>query len=75
MKKIFYFTFVISAGMLASCGKKPNNNNNTGPSNTGTTLQKIQDSVYLYAHEDYLWFNQLPSYGTFNPAHSPIRAI
>jgi len=67
MKKIFYITFVISAGMLASCSKKPNNNNNTGPSNTGTTLQKIQDSVYLYAHEDYLWFNQLPSYGAFSP--------
>jgi carboxyl-terminal processing protease len=68
MKKIFYFTLVISAGLLASCSKKPNNNNNNnnGPG-PGTALQKIQDSVYLYADEDYLWFNQLPSYGTFNP--------
>jgi carboxyl-terminal processing protease len=68
MKKIFYFTLVLSAGLFASCGKKPNNNNNnTGPTKTGTTLQLIQDSVYLYAAEDYLWFTQLPSYGTFNP--------
>jgi carboxyl-terminal processing protease len=65
MKKIFYFTLVISAGLLASCSKKPNNKNNTP--GAGTTLQKIQDSIYLYADEDYLWFNQLPSYGTFNP--------
>jgi carboxyl-terminal processing protease len=67
MKKIFYFALVLSAGLLASCSKKPNNNNNTGPSKTGTTLQLIQDSVYLYADEDYLWFTQLPSYGTFDP--------
>jgi len=39
----------------------------TGPSKTGTTLQLIQDSVYLYAKEDYLWFDQLPTYAAFQP--------
>jgi|SRR6185503_16227894 len=80
MKKIFYLTLVLSAGMLASCSKKPNNNNNGGgPTKTGTAQQLIQDSVYLYAAEDYLWFNQLPSYSTFNPRGftdpSPINAL
>ena len=67
MKKIFYFALVLLAGLFASCSKKNSQNGPTGPSKTGTTLQKIQDSIYLYADEDYLWFNQLPSYGTFNP--------
>ncbi len=32
-----------------------------------TALDLIKDSVYLYAKEDYLWFDQLPDYATFNP--------
>lgn len=67
MKKIFYATLVISAGLFAACSKKSNNNGSTGPSTKGTTLQLIQDSIYLYAAEDYLWFNQLPTYATFQP--------
>ena len=40
-----------------------------GPSikKVGTTLQLIQDSVYVYAAEDYLWFDQLPTYAKFQP--------
>jgi carboxyl-terminal processing protease len=72
MKKIFYLTLVLLAGLIAACGKKGNNSNGnngdlTGPSKVGTTLQLIQDSVYLYADEDYVWFNQLPSYAKFQP--------
>jgi len=71
MKKIFYVTLVISVSLIAACKKSPKNNNNTtnptGPSKNGTTLQLIQDSVWLYAKEDYLWFDQLPSYATFGP--------
>ena len=69
MKKIFYFTIILSIGLITAC-KKGNNNNNailTGPSKVGTTLQLIQDSVYLYAKEDYLWFDQLPTYVAFQP--------
>jgi C-terminal processing protease CtpA/Prc len=67
MKKIFYLTLVLFAGLFASCSKKPHNNNNNNGLENGTTLQKIQDSIYLYADEDYLWFNQLPTYSAFGP--------
>jgi carboxyl-terminal processing protease len=71
MKKSFYLVLaIICAGIISSCSKKnteTNTGNPTGPSKTGTTLQLIQDSVYLYAAEDYLWFSQLPSYATFQP--------
>lgn len=74
MKKIFYLTTILAAVLAAGCKKNnPNKGNqgsdstSTGPSKNGTTLQLIQDSVYLYAKEDYLWFDQLPSYSTFKP--------
>jgi carboxyl-terminal processing protease len=74
MKKIFYFAIIISAGLITACKKekKPvvvqtTTTTTTGPSKTGTTLQLIQDSVYLYAKEDYLWFTSLPDYATFQP--------
>lgn len=69
MKKIFYFAIMLSMGLITAC-KKGNSNNNhnlTGPSKVGTTLQLIQDSVYLYADEDYIWFDQLPTYAAFQP--------
>jgi carboxyl-terminal processing protease len=74
MKKIFYFAIIISAGLITACKKEkkpvvvqPPVTPPTGPSKTGTTLQLIQDSVYLYAKEDYLWFTSLPDYATFQP--------
>ena len=42
-------------------------NNPTGPSKEGTALQLMQDSIYLYTQEAYLWNDQLPSYAKFNP--------
>ena len=66
MKKIFYLIIILSAGLISSC-KKDNKNNSTGPSKTGSTLDLIKDSIYLYAAEDYLWNTQLPTYATFNP--------
>jgi carboxyl-terminal processing protease len=70
MKKIFYLTLVISISLFAACKKSSNNKTNTNPtapSKIGTTLQLVQDSIWLYAKEDYLWFNQLPSYVQFGP--------
>jgi len=70
MKKIFYLIIVLSAGLIASC-KKDNKTTvtplPTGPSKNGSTLQLIQDSIYLYAKEDNLWFDQLPTYAAFQP--------
>lgn len=72
MKKIFYAALILTTGLFSACSKKKNNdnnnnNNNNGPSKTGTAQQLIQDSIYLYAAEDYLWYNQLPSYSNFAP--------
>ncbi|AYL96654.1 S41 family peptidase [Mucilaginibacter celer] len=75
MRRIFYFLAVISVVSLAACKKnKPgtgggndNNNDNSGPPATGTVLDKIRDSVFLYPKETYLWYQQLPSYKDFQP--------
>ena len=66
MKKIFYLTIILFTGLLAAC-KKDKNSSNLSPNSPGTTLDKIKDSVYLYAKEDYLWNSSLPSYASFNP--------
>jgi carboxyl-terminal processing protease len=59
MKKLFYFILVFFGLAISSChkDKKP----------TNTTLDLVKDSIFLYAKEDYLWYNVLPTYETFNP--------
>lgn len=66
MKRSLYFLLFLSVFVFPSC-KKDKKTTNNNPSKTGTTLQLIQDSIYLYAKEDYLWYSSLPSYSTFNP--------
>jgi len=61
MKKIFYIFIIASSGiigLMSSCKKDKK---------ITTTLDKIKDSVYLYAQEDYLWNTSLPSFTSFNP--------
>jgi len=68
MKRFFYLIFVLGAMLFAACkGNKKNNPSPLGPDAPGDSLAKIKDSVFLYAKEDYLWYNALPSYATFNP--------
>ncbi|RZA01715.1 MAG: hypothetical protein EOP47_09715 [Sphingobacteriaceae bacterium] len=69
MKKFIYLTLVVIAGFAVSCKKdvKPDDNNTITPSKTGSTLDLIRDSIYLYAQESYLWYDGLPDYATFNP--------
>ena len=66
MKRFFYLTFILGALLFTACSKKKNPAP-TGPDAPGTVLDKIKDSVFLYAKEDYLWYTALPSYTTFNP--------
>jgi carboxyl-terminal processing protease len=65
MKKIFYLLFVLGAIGFAAC--KKSNPKPSGPDAPGSALDKIKDSVFLYAKEDYLWHTALPNYTTFNP--------
>ncbi len=73
MKKIIYALLIFTTVVFAACKKTPKNGGTNGGTTTisandpGTTLDKIKDSVFLYAQEDYLWFNSLPSYANFKP--------
>lgn len=69
MKKYLYISLIVITGLFASC-KKNNDittNNNTDTTKSASTLDLVKDSVYLYAKEDYLWYDALPSYTVFNP--------
>jgi carboxyl-terminal processing protease len=66
MKKIFYLSVILLVTLATAC-KKSGNSNPNSPTKTGSTLDLIKDSVYLYAKEDYLWFDQLPTYAAFGP--------
>jgi carboxyl-terminal processing protease len=59
MKKLLYLTVILLTGTLSACTK-----NNSG---TVTYLNQIQDSVYYYEKEDYLWNDAIPSYNAFDP--------
>lgn len=62
MRKILYLIIILSAGLIASC-KKDHNNNTT----TTSYINLVKDSIYYYEKEDYLWFDAIPAYNTFNP--------
>ncbi|GAC1311089.1 MAG: S41 family peptidase [Mucilaginibacter sp.] len=67
MRKLLYLTLILSAGLLAACKKEKKNPIVTGPTTTGSTLDLIKDSVYLYFKEENLWHSAAPDYATFNP--------
>ncbi|MGN6398099.1 MAG: S41 family peptidase [Mucilaginibacter sp.] len=87
MRKIFYLVIILSAGLISSCKKdKKITGGSTGggtdltqPSKDGTTIQLAQDSIWLYAKENYLWNDQLPSYADFKPRSftnsAPLTAL
>lgn len=84
MKKIFYLILILSVGVISSCKKDPKSatvdpNNPSAPTKDGTTLQLVQDSIFLYAKENYLWYDKLPDYATFKPRSftnsAPLTAL
>jgi carboxyl-terminal processing protease len=84
MKKIFYLIIILAAVTVSSCKKSSktgtgDNSNPTGPSKTGTVVQLEEDSIFLYAKENYLWYDQLPDYATFKPRSftnaAPLTAL
>lgn len=69
-KHIFYLTICLfAASIFTACKKTPANVTPAGisPSDPGTALDKIKDSVYLFTQEDYLWYDAIPAYATFKP--------
>lgn len=58
MKKYFYLFLVAAIAFTATSCKH----------HTETpTITLVKDSVYMYAQEDYLWYDALPSASVFNP--------
>lgn len=55
--------------MFTACKKsKPaDDTTTTTTTTTGSTLDLMRDSVYLYAKEDYYWYDGLPDYATVAP--------
>ena len=66
MKRLFYICLFVVTGLTISC-KKNDKSDNPAPSKSGSTLDLIRDSVFLYAQEDYYWYDALPTYAQFNP--------
>lgn len=72
MKKyIFYLSILmVTASFFAACKKTqplPAAPDPNAIPTTGTVLDHIKDSVYLFTQEDNLWYDALPGYGTFKP--------
>jgi carboxyl-terminal processing protease len=70
MKRIVYLLVILIAGLIASCKKDKksvDSDNAASPSKNGTTLNLVQDSVFLYAKEAYYWYDALPTYPEFDP--------
>lgn len=70
MRKILYLAILSAVVVFSSCkkSKTPTPDDTTiGPSKTGTTLDLIRDSIFLYAKEAYYWNDGLPDYATFKP--------
>ncbi|RYY35511.1 MAG: hypothetical protein EOP46_09790 [Sphingobacteriaceae bacterium] len=68
MKKNLLFPLLVLVA-LTSCkkDKAPAKDDDDEVPSEGTAFQKIQDSVYLYSKESYLWNTAIPTYGAFKP--------
>ncbi|OKS86343.1 S41 family peptidase [Mucilaginibacter polytrichastri] len=66
MKKILLIVLLGVIVFSESC-KKDKSNTPTTTTPTGSTFDLIRDSVFLYAKEDYYWYDALPDYATFKP--------
>src|SRR6202012_3477637 len=69
MKKIFYSLLILSIIFVSACHKDkiPKKAIISGPDVPGSVADKIKDSIFLYAKEEYLVYSQLPSYLQFQP--------
>jgi carboxyl-terminal processing protease len=50
-------------GLVAMLGACKKNN----PAPTSSSIDLVKDSVYMYAQEDYYWYDALPATDVFNP--------
>lgn len=72
MKRLLIIAVILLTAFAACKKSKPADETGTPDTGnniptTGSTLDKVKDSVFLYAKEDYYWYDALPDYATFNP--------
>ena len=71
MKRNFYLTIcLLIAAFFTACKKdQPTITASTGTTvpTSGTALDHVKDSVYLFTQEDYLWYDAIPTYDVFKP--------
>jgi carboxyl-terminal processing protease len=60
MNKVL-LSIILLALAFTSCKKDKQNNDND------ENVDLLKDSVYMYAQEEYLWFDGLPAASSFNP--------
>jgi len=75
MKKIFYSLLIASVLLVSACkSNKKSNPDPTEPTKSGSALDQMRDSVWLYEKEDYLWHAAIPTYAAFDPRGSKYTA-
>ncbi|MVN20853.1 S41 family peptidase [Mucilaginibacter arboris] len=62
-----YLTISLLFVVFFTACKKDNPTTTSAGTTTGTALDHIKDSVYLFTQEDYLWYDALPTYDVFKP--------
>lgn len=72
MKKysLYLTILIVTSSFFAACKKNqplPAVANPNAIPTTGTVLDHIKDSVYLFTQEDNLWYDALPTYAAFKP--------
>ncbi|SEA68332.1 hypothetical protein SAMN05192529_1481 [Arachidicoccus rhizosphaerae] len=65
--KTSLITFIISSITFQSCKKEIISPNNNSKLQDSLLLNKLLDSLFIYASQTYYWNNQLPTYNSFNP--------
>ncbi|WP_207423179.1 S41 family peptidase [Desertivirga brevis] len=63
IEKRYFFVVCGALSLILGCKK---DTKTSVPDNASRT-ELTKDSIFLYAKQTYLWYNQLPEYNTFNP--------
>ena len=69
MKKVYFI--LVAVAVFAACKKNSQSGSSTS---TTTLLNRMEDSIYNYSTEEYLWYDAIPSYATFNPYSTTVGA-
>jgi len=70
MRKIFFVSGIAALLLATACKKELANDNGQGTTVTpaiGTQSDLLNDSIYLFSKEIFLWQDLIPSYQAFNP--------